>query len=133
MTNGTQAPAPAQATKGLQNVVVGQTKLSEVNGTEGKLIYAGYDIADLADHASFEEVIFLLWHLQLPNQHQLDSLKKQLTDNMALNPAIIALMQSLSARCDPDGRLCARLFPRFRCGTSRPTITASIRIGARHS
>lgn len=98
MTDQTKAPAAA---KGLQNVVVGQTKLSEVNGTEGKLIYAGYKIEDLAEHASFEEVIYLLWHLHLPDASQLGRIKTQLTENMTLAPEIIALMKALPHTATP--------------------------------
>lgn len=102
MTDATKAAsAPNPAAKGLQNVVVGQSKLSEVNGTEGKLIYAGYAIQDLADHASFEEVIYLLWNGHLPNQQELTDVKKALTDNMTLTPAIIALMTSLPHDATP--------------------------------
>ncbi len=106
MTDQTKIPAAAPtgaapAGKGLQNIVVGQTKLSEVNGAEGKLIYAGYKIEDLAAHASFEEVIYLLWHLQLPNPSQLAQLKKQLLDNMKLSPEIVAMMKLIPHHATP--------------------------------
>ncbi len=102
MTDQTKTPvAPPAAGKGLQNVVVGQTKLSEVNGAEGKLIYAGYKIEDLAEHASFEEVIYLLWHGHLPNQAQLAEITKSLFDNMTLAPEIIALMKMLPHNATP--------------------------------
>ncbi|GAB4546322.1 MAG: citrate synthase [Anaerolineae bacterium] len=84
MTDKTAVPVPQQAAKGLQNVVVGQSKLSLVNGTEGKLIYAGYRIEDLAEHADFEEVIYLLWHTKLPNRTELEDLRKQLQAEMHL-------------------------------------------------
>src|SRR5579859_7849170 len=100
MTEKVASPAPA-AGKGLQNVVVGQTKLSLVNGTEGKLIYSGYKIEDLAEHATFEEVIYLLWHLQLPNQHQLDEMRKAINAETGLAPEIIALMKSLPMKATP--------------------------------
>ena len=45
---------------GLEGVVVGQTKLSAINGEQGELIYVGYDIDDLARNTTFEEVAFLL-------------------------------------------------------------------------
>src|SRR5262249_54059107 len=100
MTEKTAAPAPA-AGKGLQNVVVGQSKLSLVNGTEGKLIYAGYNIEDLAEHATFEEVTFLLWHGKLPNKTQLEELRKGLNAEMALAPEIIALMREFPKKATP--------------------------------
>src|SRR5215510_11777967 len=100
MTEKTAAPAPA-AGKGLQNVVVGQSKLSLVNGTEGKLIYAGYKIEDLAEHASFEEVIYLLWHGKLPTASQLAELRKALSGEMSLSPAILDLLGKFPKEATP--------------------------------
>ena len=100
MTEKTAAPAPA-AGKGLQNIVVGQTKLSEVNGTEGKLIYAGYKIEDLAEHATFEEVIYLLWHGRLPTASQLEELRKALNAEMHVSPEIIDLLGKLPKKATP--------------------------------
>jgi len=100
MADKVATPAPA-AGKGLQNIVVGQTKLSLVNGTEGKLIYAGYKIEDLAEHASFEEVIYLLWHLQLPNKKQLDDFRKALQAEMSISAEIVALLKTLPKHATP--------------------------------
>src|SRR5260221_1717285 len=100
MVDKVAAPAPA-AGKGLQNIVVGQTKLSLVNGTEGKLIYAGYKIEDLAEHSTFEEVIYLLWHLKLPNKTQLEELRKAINAQMALSPEVISLMKMLPKDATP--------------------------------
>ena len=58
--------------KGLEGVVAAQTRISDVDGQQGKLFYAGYDIADLAAHATFEETIHLLHHLELPTAAQLE-------------------------------------------------------------
>ena len=58
--------------KGLEGVVAAQTRISDVDGQQGKLWYAGYDIADLAAHATFEETIHLLHHLELPTAAQLE-------------------------------------------------------------
>ena len=100
MVEKVAAPAPA-APKGLQNVVVGQSKLSLVNGAEGKLIYAGYKIEDLAEHSTFEEVVYLLWHLKLPNKTQLEELRKAINAQMPLSPEIIALMKMLPKQATP--------------------------------
>lgn len=89
------------AAKGLQNIVVGQSRLSLVNGAEGKLIYAGYKIEDLAEHASFEEVIHLLWQGKLPNRWQLTMITKALQAEAALSPEIIALMKSFPKAATP--------------------------------
>jgi citrate synthase len=101
MTDATKAAPATAAAKGLQNIVVGKTKLSEVNGTEGKLIYAGYAIQDLAAHASFEEVIYLLWHDKLPNATELAGLKKALYENMSLDWAIVELLKGLPRNATP--------------------------------
>jgi citrate synthase len=100
MTEKAAAPSPA-AGKGLQNVVVGQSRLSLVNGTEGKLIYAGYKIEDLAEYASFEEVIYLLWHGVLPTQAQLDKLSATLQAEAAISSEIITMMKSLPKNATP--------------------------------
>ena len=53
---------------GLRGVVAAQSSIGDVNGEQGILIYQGYDIHDLAEHSTFEEVIYLLWHGGLPTQ-----------------------------------------------------------------
>ena len=93
--------APTAAAKGLQNIVVGQTKLSEVNGAEGKLIYAGYDIHELAENATFEEVIYLLWHLKLPTKAELKDISQSLFDNMTLYPQTIDFMKHFPHSATP--------------------------------
>jgi citrate synthase len=87
--------AEAVASKGLEGVVVADTKTSMVNGIEGILIYGGYRIEDLAAHASFEEVAFLLWNSRLPNQSELNKLRKDIIDNAVLPDDIIAMMKAL--------------------------------------
>ncbi len=64
--------------RGLEGVNVTATKLCRIDGIKGELIYSGYDIFDLAEKSSFEEVAFLLWNLRLPNAAELASLKKTL-------------------------------------------------------
>ena len=53
--------------RGLEGVNVTATKLCRIDGQKGELIYSGYDIFDLAEHSTFEEVCFLLWNLRLPS------------------------------------------------------------------
>jgi citrate synthase len=62
------APAPV---KGLEGVVATQSSICYVFGEEGRLIYRGYDINDLADHSTFEETAFLLLKGDLPTRDQL--------------------------------------------------------------
>ena len=60
--------------KGLAEVVAAQTALSDIDGKMGILSYCGYDIHDLAQNATFEEVVYLLQNQRLPNQSELEDL-----------------------------------------------------------
>ncbi len=62
----------SQLIRGLEGVVAAETQLCDLDGAHGRLAYRGYDIADLARRASFEEVAHLLWYGDLPTAAQLD-------------------------------------------------------------
>ena len=63
--------------KGLEGIVANSTALSDVQGQEGRLIYAGYDInRTLRGRSASRKVVYLLWHGHLPNRNQLDDLVK---------------------------------------------------------
>ncbi|MEK6301746.1 MAG: citrate synthase [Acidobacteriota bacterium] len=89
------------AKAGLEGIVAAQSSISDVNGEEGKLIYAGYDIHDLAQHATFEEVIFLLWNLRLPTSSELDHLKSQLSSETRLPAEVIELIRWIPKTANP--------------------------------
>src|SRR6266436_7187959 len=80
--------------KGLEGVVATETRLGDVRGQEGQLIYCGYDINELAGKASFEEVIYLLYHNKLPNRAELDDLKKQLAAERQLPDQVVQFLKS---------------------------------------
>lgn len=91
-------PAPAPETKkggGLEGVVAATSEICFINGTEGKLIFRGYDIGDLVENTGFEEVAYLLWHGELPNKAQLESLKKELVANMVLPAYVDKILEAL--------------------------------------
>ncbi|MEH6947738.1 citrate synthase [Bacillus sp. JJ634] len=67
------------ATKGLEGIVAATSSVSSI--IDDTLTYVGYNIDDLAENATFEEVIYLLWHKKLPNKAQLEELTQQLADN----------------------------------------------------
>ena len=71
--------------RGLEGVNVTATKLCRIDGIKGELIYSGYDIFDLAEHSTFEEVAFLLWNLRLPDAAELSTLKATLLSERALS------------------------------------------------
>ena len=75
--------------KGLEGVVATATALSDVRGLEGKLIYRGYDIDELAGKVSFEEASYLLWQGDLPNSKQLAQLKKSLASQRELPQGVV--------------------------------------------
>ncbi|XVH30367.1 citrate synthase [Haloferacaceae archaeon DSL9] len=61
--------------RGLKGVLVAESELSHIYGDEGKLVYRGYTIEDLARNASYEETLYLLWHGSLPNREELESFR----------------------------------------------------------
>lgn len=75
------------AAAGLEGIVATTSSISSI--IDDTLTYVGYNIDDLTQNASFEEVIYLLWHLELPNSEQLQELKQQLADNMELPAELI--------------------------------------------
>jgi citrate synthase len=92
----------AEATgKGLEGVVAAETRISDVDGLKGRLFYAGYDIADLAEHATFEETIHLLHHLELPTATELAETVATLRAESVLEPLLVELVGSLAERTGP--------------------------------
>ncbi|MFC4321058.1 citrate synthase [Litchfieldia salsa] len=74
-------------TKGLEGVVATTSSVSSI--IDDTLTYAGYNIDELAEHASFEEVIYLLWHRKLPNQKELAELVELLGENASLPEEVL--------------------------------------------
>ncbi|WP_163971613.1 citrate synthase [Oceanobacillus halotolerans] len=80
------------ATKGLEGIIATQSSVSSI--IDDQLTYVGYKIDDLAENASFEEVVYLLWNQKLPNQSELDSFKEALAKNMEVPEAVIDHLKS---------------------------------------
>ncbi|HVL24655.1 MAG TPA: citrate/2-methylcitrate synthase [Thermomicrobiales bacterium] len=93
----TELPKP----NGLEGVVAASTALSHVFGEEGKLVYRGYDIHELAGKASFEEVAHLLWIGHLPNRDELTELERTFGANRVLPDRVIEGLRALPAEADP--------------------------------
>jgi citrate synthase len=87
--------------KGLEGIIANSTSLSDVLGKEGVLIYAGYDINELAGKASYEEIVYLLWHGSLPNRTQLDELKSQLRSERELPKGVVNFIKAAPVRANP--------------------------------
>ncbi len=100
MTTKANAPA-ATSGAGLRGVAAASSSISDVNGERGELIYQGFNIHDLAEHSTFEEVVFLLWNQRLPTPPELSELEKALRNSYQLPSEIIDLMKQFPREADP--------------------------------
>jgi citrate synthase len=91
--------------KGLMDIVAAQTAISDIDGKLGKLWYAGYSIDDLAEHAAFEEVVFLLHNLRLPTQAELEELMERMVNDREAADFVIGLMPTLAEQTSPMSML----------------------------
>lgn len=96
MIKGTNGYIP-----GLAGVIAAQTRLSHVDGQLGELIISGYPVAELAQQAFFEEVVYLLWYDRLPNQDELVTFTSELTAQRSLPQATLALLEAIAAENVP--------------------------------
>ncbi len=93
----------SEAKGGLEDVVVSTSDICFIDGREGRLVYRGYDVNDLVEHSSFEEVVYLLWHGSLPSRKELDAHVKALTATATrkLPPGLLALLRALPKKTTP--------------------------------
>jgi citrate synthase len=87
----------AKSKAGLEDTVATSSAICYLDGDRGVLAYCGYDIHDLARHATFEEVCYLLWHRRLPTRPELGDLQSQLAAARPLPESVLRLMRSLPA------------------------------------
>ena len=80
---------------GLEDAVVADIATSFIDGSVGELIYCGYAIEDLAENASFEEALFLLFNSRLPNRQEYENLRADIAANAAIPAEVVAMLQSL--------------------------------------
>src|ERR1700730_15883575 len=81
-----------QYSPGLEGIVAARTALSDVNGRTGKLLYRGFDIAELAEKSNFEETCFLLYNGTLPTGSELEQLRHDLGAQRTLPPRVLDLL-----------------------------------------
>lgn len=86
---------------GLRGVTIASTKISDVNGAEGKLVYRGYLIKALAGKTTFEEVAYLLLYERLPNRKELADFKQQLAAQRSVPEEIISAMKIMPKHALP--------------------------------
>ncbi|MDR3406798.1 MAG: citrate synthase [Chthoniobacter sp.] len=79
----------AVISRGLEGIIAAETRIGDVRGDIGQLIYCGYDINELAGKVSYEEVVHLLWHNRLPTAKELDRLTTALRAERELPQGVI--------------------------------------------
>src|SRR6266540_5818097 len=87
----------AKPKAGLEDTVATSSEICYLDGDRGVLAYCGYDIHDLARHATFEEVCYLLWHRRLPTRSELGDLQAQLAAARPLPEQLLRLARMLPA------------------------------------
>jgi citrate synthase len=87
--------ASAKTKAGLEDTVATSSAICYLDGDRGVLAYCGYDIHDLARHATFEEVCYLLWHRRLPTRAELGDLQSQLAAGRPVPEGVLRTMRSL--------------------------------------
>jgi citrate synthase len=86
---------------GLEGVVAGASALCDIDGRSGRLLYCGYDIVDLAEHSSFEETAYLLWHGELPTAAELAELSRELREHLDPHPAVWDVARTAGPDANP--------------------------------
>ena len=91
--------------EGLEDIIAATSSICLVDGIQGRLIYRGYDILELAEHSSFEETVYLLWNGKLPTRKQLDEFSSQLVENRGLSDYVYSSLRSNPKTVHPMGVL----------------------------
>ncbi|MFB6308689.1 MAG: citrate synthase [Haloarculaceae archaeon] len=82
--------------KGLEGVLVAESSLSDIDGDAGRLVYRGYAIEDLAREASYEEVLYLLWHGHLPDGEELADFSDRMVEERGVDDAVLEQVRALA-------------------------------------
>ncbi len=122
---------------GLRGIAVADTRISDVDGTNGILIYRGYRIEELATHSTFEETAYLLLHDALPTERQLEDFKSRLSEARHLPSFLFDGLKKLPAQSQPMDVLQASIpllalaDPDLQTETREANIEKAIRLIAR--
>src|SRR6266540_2137840 len=87
--------------KGLDDIYVKETSICMVDGEQGRLLYRGFDIRDLAKFSTFEETAYLLWNRRLPTQAELSAFSAELAANRPIPKEIVSLLKGLPKTTAP--------------------------------
>jgi len=105
MTKNNGKADEAPVIRGLEGVVAAETSISYVDGVHGRLYYQGYDIHDLAEKATFSDVVFLLWNGRLPIQTERDTLQREITTEMRLPSQVLEMLKLTPPNTHPMAAL----------------------------
>lgn len=97
----TPEPEKVNVKKGLEGAVIDVSEVSKVNAETSTLIYRGYNVADLAEQCSFEEVAHLLLEGELPNQNELQKFSQEERSLRAVSKEVLALAKLLPTGAHP--------------------------------
>ncbi|WP_255151551.1 citrate synthase/methylcitrate synthase [Halorarius halobius] len=86
-------PDDPELQRGLEDVLVAETRLSDIDGEAGDLTIGGFPVAELAADATVEESVFLLWNDRLPTAGELDSFRADLAGRRAVDEAVHAVLE----------------------------------------
>ncbi|MFO7262777.1 MAG: citrate synthase [Bacillaceae bacterium G1] len=125
------------ATQGLEGVIAAQSAISSI--IDDTLTYRGINIDELAENASFEEVVYLLWHGKLPNRTELAELEKALRENAALPEEVLNQLKAYPKTATPMEMLRTAVSalgmcdPEANVNTPEANLRKAIRLTARVS
>jgi len=86
---------------GLEGVVAAKSEICFIDGQAGRLVYRGYEIGDLVENTTFEEVAFLLWEGRLPNRAELNQLRAELSASMEIPGNVRAIIEAMPHHTHP--------------------------------
>jgi citrate synthase len=95
------ASPDSKIAEGLRGITVSESRISFVDGVNGRLLYRGYDIPDLAENSTFEETSYLLLHGELPTKAQLREFSKALGAERKIPTALIKILKTLPKDTNP--------------------------------
>lgn len=94
-----------EVSRGLENVVIKTTGLTFIDGINGVLRYRGYDIEDLVNFASYEELIYLMLYGELPNKQELNRIREKINESFEVPEQVISILYSMPRNCDAIGMM----------------------------
>jgi len=95
------AEGKSNAKPGLRDVVALDSQICLVDGEKGKLLYYGYDVAELAERSSFEEVAYLLWYGRLPGKVEFDAFLSGFTGSTDLPTETVMILRMFPRAATP--------------------------------